>query len=458
MAPSSYPCSGLLHDTLGETQHDTIKKQRDLVETLETWLISARACLHEMERKHNVHCFSISRLPIKKCPPELLLEIFKLYLGGSLYPFGHPRIKSLLLVCRDWYQLVMDSPQLWARIELALEIGGDESQLNALRPYVMACLNRSKGLLLDVVLRFESVDDAAARIERLASKNASYFDEQGICVRNIDYQKLERLSSEISRTDFRFHLLSEIVGPQGLGIARWRSLEVDMPDYPLTHIVHDLFRLPAPNMTQLSVQTFSEAITLPLALPAVISLVVSDCHILSGIQVKLELLQHLELFFEQNLPNLSILSACRALRTLSISTDSEEEREESELCLPNLRVLTIWNSEDPFSTYKIKFPMLEKVVSYRSSGWDVRSGARPSVFHQYLLTSASSGHLSLLQKLLQKGDGIETLIISRCTPDNPDLVAAIQSAKKAKALCSSLRQLTVIAEDGTATPIDFLNM
>ncbi|CAG7850805.1 SubName: Full=Uncharacterized protein {ECO:0000313/EMBL:CCA76096.1} [Serendipita indica DSM 11827] len=176
LTASSHPCSGLLHDTLGKKQHDAINKQRDLAETLELWLLFARACLQEMERKHNIRCFSTSRLPIKKCPQELLLKIFRYYLGES----SHQAIANLLLVCKHWYRLVMDSPEIWACVEVDFRIGDDEAHLNALCTYAVTCMRRSKGLLLDVIIRFETLEDAMSRIEWLAYTDAGFLEEQGL--------------------------------------------------------------------------------------------------------------------------------------------------------------------------------------------------------------------------------------------------------------------------------------
>lgn len=274
LTASSHPCSGLLHDTLGKKQHDAINKQRDLAETLELWLLFARACLQEMERKHNIRCFSTSRLPIKKCPQELLLKIFRYYLGES----SHQAIANLLLVCKHWYRLVMDSPEIWACVEVDFRIGDDEAHLNALCTYAVTCMRRSKGLLLDVIIRFETLEDAMSRIEWLAYTDAGFLEEQGLAVRDIvDYEKPENSLLDSNNIESNSRLLSEITGPQGLGLARWRSFTVVMPDYSLNDSIHDLFRYPAPNITHMSIRNRFGNTDFGLSLPAVTLLVATDC-------------------------------------------------------------------------------------------------------------------------------------------------------------------------------------
>ncbi|CCA76299.1 hypothetical protein PIIN_10294 [Serendipita indica DSM 11827] len=308
-------------------------------------------------------------------PSELLLEIFAHYLCTS----GHQAIANLLLVCKRWARLVMNSPQIWARIEVELHIGRDEDYLDPLRAYVAACMKWSRGLPLPVALEFETVDKAVNRIHQLVNKSTTHFEKQDLHVRDMFYlRKLMNISCRATKSKSTLRPLSDMMGPHGLGIARWRDFTVILPDHPLDDVVHDQFRFPAPNITNLSVQSIHGYSELPSSFPAGVSLEVKDCDSLSCLQVNLNLLQRLLLFYEQALHTLGILSACRALQILEIDTnrgdshdDSESMGSSQEIFLPNLRNLTLGGAFDPFSTHMIKFPALEKVTSYLVDGWDV---------------------------------------------------------------------------------------
>ncbi|KAG8923696.1 hypothetical protein FRC00_005941, partial [Tulasnella sp. 408] len=88
-------------------------------------------------------------IPIARVLPELLIDIFKLFLE-PVYSIWHEDINPLVFVltriCRDWTRLVFNTPCLWSRIS---------PTRSALKHVVMA-LARSKPALLSVYLEYKT--------------------------------------------------------------------------------------------------------------------------------------------------------------------------------------------------------------------------------------------------------------------------------------------------------------
>ncbi|KAJ6493395.1 hypothetical protein C8R45DRAFT_1136597, partial [Mycena sanguinolenta] len=91
--------------------------------------------------------------PVKRLPPEILLEIFtlccstptRLYCDSFFsivedvsYPLDQPHPMNLLQVCTSWYEIVKGTPSLWCNIEIDFERITDEGTIMAFLSHSLA--------------------------------------------------------------------------------------------------------------------------------------------------------------------------------------------------------------------------------------------------------------------------------------------------------------------------------
>lgn len=96
--------------------------------------------------------------PIQKCPSDVFLIVFELYLVEN------PRyIRRLLLVCKQWYILVKEPPQLWTHIPFEIPLPYSKknpllSLQSDITAFVKACIKRA-GNSLHIDADFSSLED-----------------------------------------------------------------------------------------------------------------------------------------------------------------------------------------------------------------------------------------------------------------------------------------------------------
>lgn len=95
-------------------------------------------------------------IPIESCPDEVLNIIFGLCIAEC-----HSRIAILLQVCRHWHHLIMNSPILWARLQINQTnyrsfIDPSNKKFDS---YKFACMDRSKGGPITIDLNFSLLPD-----------------------------------------------------------------------------------------------------------------------------------------------------------------------------------------------------------------------------------------------------------------------------------------------------------
>lgn len=124
---------------------------QERIRQLESELSQAREECGSLEDDLAQYQASIS--PIRNIPPEILTSIFEQYVMER--PM---RIRLLLLVCRLWYRLIMDTPSLWAHVRLVFDADTDSPTpvRNALK-YARACYERSKQCPLHVAMDFSQI-------------------------------------------------------------------------------------------------------------------------------------------------------------------------------------------------------------------------------------------------------------------------------------------------------------
>jgi hypothetical protein len=89
-----------------------------------------------------------------KFPVEILVEIFQIYLNPN-----RRYIRTLLLVCKKWYELVINTPSLWNRIDLSFPEPSFDRPFGLI-PYVQACKQRSRSLKLEIDLDLRNINGA----------------------------------------------------------------------------------------------------------------------------------------------------------------------------------------------------------------------------------------------------------------------------------------------------------
>jgi hypothetical protein len=174
-----------------------------------------------------------------KCPVEILMEIFQLYLAPK-----HHTISSLLLVCKRWYELIMKTPPLWSRIELDFSLTPFNRPLRFI-PYVQACKQRSRNLKLDITLDLQNICSAESYHKTLIPRFIK--GECGDCLGRIVSRFLDSWNDvyDFYCPEFERHIeevvntVHVLVGDDSKDMARWSSLRITLPedDEPIKAIV-----------------------------------------------------------------------------------------------------------------------------------------------------------------------------------------------------------------------------
>lgn len=182
----------------------------------------------------------LSAGPIEKCPQELLSIIFKYFI------LDRPsHVRRLLPVCRRWYDLIIQDPQMWNTIRIVVPYHewDVESRTQSIKPLIRSCLERSRSALLHVDLNLTHLDVPRDLIvERLyqgfwkASEDAGpestdlLFD----WLDDLDYEDLLNNDNFIAECipDHVFDLIDLISGQNGENMERWQTLKIAFPMHP----------------------------------------------------------------------------------------------------------------------------------------------------------------------------------------------------------------------------------
>jgi hypothetical protein len=123
-------------------QQDALRELENRIFTLEAELISAR---NEHNRvQDRILLLQAWRSPVRRLPREILTLIFEYHPDDQQQRNG-----ALMLVCKLWNEVVMNTPWLWSNIILTLD------SIEKVRPvwkYAHSCIEKSRGSLLDIFL------------------------------------------------------------------------------------------------------------------------------------------------------------------------------------------------------------------------------------------------------------------------------------------------------------------
>jgi hypothetical protein len=166
--------------------HQLRGKHEDLRQELAPYRITASSTTptlhvgHPVDQKHNGR----SVPPIHRCPDEVLYLIFEQCVTPSYY---HRFIRRLLLVCKRWYDIVINRAKLWAQVEIVSWDLFDFSIPNSQLPYISTCMVRSKDVPMEATVDLSDFCDSGYIVEALIryARTITDKEEQGVIVGTI---------------------------------------------------------------------------------------------------------------------------------------------------------------------------------------------------------------------------------------------------------------------------------
>jgi hypothetical protein len=262
--------------------------------------------------------------PIHRCSNEVLHYIFEYYVTSF-----HTYIRRLLLVCKRWYSLVMGSPGLWAHLRISGVLDHNFIESGPSHRYLTACMERSQGLPMAVVLWMPGYGDVAEFISsRVKDYALSMINpaQHSALERSIYQQDWEYNSPQYdAHMDQAFHRL---FGVNKEHIARWGALHICLPED--TRYAAELwgrFKSGAPNLSSLILEESPPTWLVDddwtllglTGLSSLVSLKICSDVSLSPFGLVPSRLRHLALQIDPDLKNFAELSIFTSLCRLKLS-------------------------------------------------------------------------------------------------------------------------------------------
>jgi F-box-like len=242
---------------------ESLRHQIKVIEELNKLIEIAQIERNRLENE--IQQYRASLAPIRKCPEEILFIIF------GLFSYQDPiRATRLLRVCRQWYEIAINSPGLWNYIEIRTKDTWDQ-QKEALKDSakVAACLQRSASLPLHISLDFRVMDSEHTNV----IKHATSLLEASIPItkrysfgRNADRLNLSAFIDSVDadiahacRPDRVLETISILTGERGEKMKRWGSFEILFPHHHVEMIVR-IWRLlcgPTPSLNEFCIEDMS---------------------------------------------------------------------------------------------------------------------------------------------------------------------------------------------------------
>jgi hypothetical protein len=237
----------------------SMKKAQTHIENLSEQLNTAKSEYNRLELKWENYKASIA--PIRSCPPEVLSMIFHFYLREN------PRlVRRLLLVCKQWYSLVVNDPQMWNRISVTVPNEWDiESTAVPIERRIKCCLQRSGTLLLELDLdlsNLRSAEDTIIEKIRTSVNHNDFVDDFATWDTIYDWSHGldldELMTSPLIATTYTpmsiFKVVQQLVGDRGEIMARWGSLKLQLPEPDIVMDIWRVFAWPAPNLRRMVIR------------------------------------------------------------------------------------------------------------------------------------------------------------------------------------------------------------
>lgn len=166
--------------------------------------------------------YQVSRAPIFWIPREILSQIFQ------YHPEDINRNHILMLVCKEWSQVLDEEPILWRNIVLTLE---STKTIPRYWSFALECLNRSRTALLDIYIDASNLDivDFPKLVERYSKnfRKAHLPDRGDRFWRLINTRSTSQVSEE-KRCEAAIQMTFNILrGFENEAISRWRLFRLD---------------------------------------------------------------------------------------------------------------------------------------------------------------------------------------------------------------------------------------
>ncbi|KIM31214.1 hypothetical protein M408DRAFT_255710 [Serendipita vermifera MAFF 305830] len=411
------------------------------------------------ERPVSAVMVAVGRTNIQKLPDEMLLHILEYFLSKN-----HRLIRRLLLVGNHWNRMVMQSPRLWARIQLSpLDYEEYRYSSASLLRYVEVCIQRSKSVPLDIELDYEYLRTREEYVqERILRTVYDITDSSSLAdqVSNLDFVSPE-YDAYFEQTT---NELSTLIGPMGAHMERWRSLYLCLPvyDYSLALNILEMMRRAAPNLESVSLSQieyildmndhgwFDEDETPLLSIPSLRSLKLDDAEaalLLKDIVMTPSALVHLDIISDADLRALYQLQGFTTLRTLKLrirgyfGLPPVPGTEKLPIPLRELRELNLEGDLRPLKAFQFDLPNLQclRISDGGNSEFQLPANLSPEYIHW-----SSDGYQTLniiqstIKAILQCCSRVTVFKVFR---DNYESV--LEEIHKASDLPVSLETITV---------------
>jgi hypothetical protein len=334
---------------------------------------------------------------INNCPSEILAIVFKLAVSDN-----PTHVRRILLVCKHWYNLVINDPQMWNVIILRVpeDCWDVRGWARSTRQFVRKSLQRSQSALLEIKLDFDYLQTTRQQIA--IKLDNSIWDLPGAADPEVIQRRIQKLRENdpqepgsrlmVCEPDHALELVNDLVGPNGTFTTRWRTLEVIFPMGDTAWRLWNLILHPFPNLSRVSFSKLSRLGTMNWGAKD------SSDYFPQVEQLRLDVDGNSTIFslFPLSLRNLAVrttfgsefprqLSRFTQLRALSINAGMGKLKDGTEvrLSLPVLQELSFAGNFQPAVPMQFDAPQLTHLLIEWSWRWKLTKSV-PSLRPAYL--------------------------------------------------------------------------
>jgi hypothetical protein len=291
-------------------------------------------------------------------PDDVMLDIFKNARYHNSLALG-----PILRVCRKWYNLVINSPSLWATISLEFQSASHTVGIQRRIQYAESAIRNSKAAPLDIDLTLPQVDSLIRNmIDKLIDTGDQEYDSDDARSVEIyhwlwggidnDCQGLP-LYADISSGLCQF--MAMLAGPNGENLLRLRRFKLDYEPASFDPLrLATTLHYPTPNLEKIDIKTteyYGPSQVNPLFIhpaPKLSVISVDTWYPIDQLLCRDQPLQYLGLEFagEINLdyfPSSHLLGNLKHLCIKLHPFDQDTNTRTEEIFLPSLETLTIWD-------------------------------------------------------------------------------------------------------------------
>lgn len=407
-----------LEAQLKALRKDTTHLEEELV-PYKTHIMMMEKARRELDSQSEVHDGDLA--PIHRCPDEVLQTIFELYLISS-----HDKIRCLLLVCVRWYEVIMDSPKLWARIHISCPISlFTHPKAQSKLGYIRACVERSRNVPLILDLDFLSFPSCSEYIKLAMRESAKAITDEGehasICSRVGGLIWNYQSPLYVAKVDM---IVDNLVGIQRTNLNRWSSLTLKLPtnrdlawniwkrfggSFPsLEHLeITNIPEQPQEEQPQLFTPDFSNVRRLSIS---------RTTYSLQHLSLSSTNLISLEITLHYTLSILLELSQFTMLRELGLRGTSESGQlslpSPITLALPNLEILELGGCYQDLCSVNLEFPALKRLILDPSVKFLPLPRLSPQFIHWNCVSWLSKDLRSDISTLISTSPYVEKVVVN----------------------------------------------